>query len=200
MEGRILAIPGLPHDDRHLSHRNLAAEAPVREHHHVDVQRRGSSSWTCESKRRFRTHNANSRKSSTRTRTTEFFYSEERENKAKTIRRRIASEIRMDESELEGLFRAIFFLFIIFTKIGGNANVNIKTLNGVDTKTPNGQITSGTHGRIMIGVLFQLAAGNCCSTPTNKITNGKIVNGESVAVLLFEKFRVQTLANVAHAT
>ena len=49
--------------------------------------------------------------------------------------------------------------------------MNIKTLNGVDTKTPN--------GKIMIGVVFQLAAGNCCATPTNKITKGKIGNCES---------------------
>ena len=40
--------------------------------------------------------------------------------------------------------------------IGDNSNTNIKTLNGVDTKTPNGEITSG---KIMIGVVFQLAAG-----------------------------------------
>ena len=38
--------PGLPRHDRHLLHRNLASEAPVREHHHVGVQRRGPSSWT----------------------------------------------------------------------------------------------------------------------------------------------------------
>ena len=49
----------------------------------------------------------------------------------------------MDESKLEDLFRAIFFLFIIFTKIGGNTNMNIKTLIDVDTKTPNGKITNG---------------------------------------------------------
>ena len=49
---------------------------------------------------------------------------------------KIASEIRMDESKLEDVFRAIFFLFIIFTKKGGNTNMNSETLNGVDTKTP----------------------------------------------------------------
>ena len=41
---------------------------------------------TNESQTRFQTHYENSRKSSPRTRTTEFLYSEERENKAKTIR------------------------------------------------------------------------------------------------------------------
>ena len=35
----ILPIPGLPHDDQHLVHRTLASEAPVREHHHVGMQR-----------------------------------------------------------------------------------------------------------------------------------------------------------------
>ena len=90
-----LPIPGPPHDDRYLLRRNLGAEAPVREHHHVG---RGSSSWTNECKKRFQSRYASSRKSSTRTRTTEFLFSEERENKAKTCRRRSASKIRMDES------------------------------------------------------------------------------------------------------
>ena len=39
-------------------------------------------------------------------------------------------------------------------KVGGNTNTNIKTLNGLDIKTPNGEITSG------------------------KITIGEIINGE----------------------
>ena len=46
----------------------------------------------------------------------------------------------MDESKLENLFLATF-LFIMFATIGGNTN--IKTLNGVNTKTHNGEITSG---------------------------------------------------------
>ena len=49
----------------------------------------------------------------------------------------------MNESELEDCFRAIFFLFVIFTKIGGNTKMNIKTLNGADTKTLNDKITNG---------------------------------------------------------
>ena len=68
--------------------------------------------------------------------------------------------------------------------------MNIKTFNGVDTKTP--------HGKIMIGVVFQFAAGSCCATPTNTIFNGKTENGESA--VFFSKFRVQTCANVVHAT
>ena len=40
-----------------------------------------------------------------------------KEIRAKTIRRRIASEIGMVESKLNDSFRAIFFLFIIFTKL-----------------------------------------------------------------------------------
>ena len=74
------------------------------------MQRWGSSSW-------FQTYYENSHKSSTRTRTTEFLYSEERDNEAKTIRWSIVSRIRMDESKLENLFLAAFFLFIIFTKL-----------------------------------------------------------------------------------
>ena len=35
---KILPVPGLPHDDRHLLHRTLASEAPVREHHHAGMQ------------------------------------------------------------------------------------------------------------------------------------------------------------------
>ena len=35
----ILPILGLIHDDRHLLHRTLASKAPVREHHHVGLQR-----------------------------------------------------------------------------------------------------------------------------------------------------------------
>ena len=31
----ILPMPGPPHDDRHLQHRTLAPEAPVRKHHHA---------------------------------------------------------------------------------------------------------------------------------------------------------------------
>ena len=59
----------------------------------------------------------------------------------------------MDESKLEDLLLATFFLFIIFTKIGGNTNI-AKTLNGVNTKTPNGEITNGkiTNGEITNGV------------------------------------------------
>ena len=94
MDRRILPIPGLPQ------------EAP-------GMQRWGSSSWTNEGKKRFQTHYENSRKSSTRTRTTEFLHSKERENEAKTIRWSIASKIRMEESKLEELFLAIFFLLII---------------------------------------------------------------------------------------
>ena len=59
---------------------------------------------TIESKKN-QTHYENSRKSSTRTRTTEFLHSK-RENEAKTIRWSIASRIRMDESKLEDLFLA----------------------------------------------------------------------------------------------
>ena len=55
--------------------------------------------------------------SSTRTRTTEFLYSEEREDEAKTIRCSIASRIRVDKSKLEDLFLATFFLFTTFTKL-----------------------------------------------------------------------------------
>ena len=46
---------------------------------------------------------------------------------------------------------ATLFLFIIFTEIGGNTN--IKTLNGVNAKTPNGKITQGeiTQGEITSG-------------------------------------------------
>ena len=117
MDRGILPILGLSHDDRHLLHRTRASEAPVREHHHVGVQRWGSSSWTNECKKRFQTHCENSRKSSIRTRTTEFTNSEERENEAKTIRWNIASRIRMDESKFEDLFLATFFLFIIVVKL-----------------------------------------------------------------------------------
>ena len=39
MDRRILPILGLPHDDRHLFYRTLTPEAPVREHHHVGMQR-----------------------------------------------------------------------------------------------------------------------------------------------------------------
>ena len=79
----------------------------------------------------------NSRKSSTRTWATQFLDSEERENKAKTIRRRIARQIRMDESKLEHWFLATFFLFFLFTNVVATRTwMNIKTLNGVDTKTP----------------------------------------------------------------
>ena len=51
--------------------------------------------------------------------------------------------------------------------------MNIKTFNDVDTKTPNDEIT---NGKIMIGVMFQLVR------------------------FFSEKSRVQTLANVVHAT
>ena len=46
----------------------------------------GTEHQTNESQTRFQTHYENSRKSSTRTRTTEFLHYEERENEAKTIR------------------------------------------------------------------------------------------------------------------
>ena len=116
MDGRILPILGLPHDDRHLSHRTLASEAPVRKHHCVGMQRWGSPSWTKESKNRFQTHCENSRKSPTRTRTTESLHPEEQENEAKIILWSTAIRIRVDESKLEDVFLAPFFLFI-FTKI-----------------------------------------------------------------------------------
>ena len=47
----------------------------------------------------------------------QFFQSKERENETKTIRWCIASRIRMDESKLEYLFLATFFLFNILTKL-----------------------------------------------------------------------------------
>ena len=76
--------------------------------------------------------------------------------------RGLVSRIGMDESKLENLFLATFFLSIILTKIGGNTNV--KTLNGVNTKTPNGEITTG------------------------KINNGEITSGEkSEGYRLFAK-------------
>ena len=63
--------------------------------------------------------------------------------------------------------------------------MNIKTLSGADIKTPNGEIT---NGKIIIGVVFQLAAGNCLhGPPTNKITNGKKNNGDS-ADFCFQSF------------
>ena len=117
MDGRILPILGLPHDDRHLSHRTLASEAPVRKHHCVGMQRWGSPSWTKESKNRFQTHCENSRKTPTRTRTTESLHPEEQENEAKIILWSTAIRIRVDESKLEDVFLAPFFLFIIFTNI-----------------------------------------------------------------------------------
>ena len=56
--------------------------------------------------------------------------------------------------------------------------MNIKTLNGVDIKTPSGEIT---NGKIMVGLKIQPAAGNSLRGSrlrTNKITNGKIGNGD----------------------
>ena len=111
------------------------------------------------------------------------------ENKATTTRRSIASEIRMDESKLEDLFRAIFF-FSSSSQVGGSTNMT--RLNGVNSEV--------TNGKIIIGEVFQLAAGRCLrGPPTNKITHGMIRNGDS-AVFYFSKSRVQTSANVVHAT
>ena len=82
----------------------------------------------------------------------------------------------MDESKIGGLISRNLLPLHHLHKIGGNTNVNIKTLNGVDTKTPNDGIT---NGKVMIGVVFLLVAGYCFATPTNKITNVKLGNGES---------------------
>ena len=59
--------------------------------------------------------------------------------------------------------------------------MNIKTLNGMDTKTPNREITNGkiTNGKIMIGLEIKPATGNSLRGSrlrTNKITSG---NGDS---------------------
>ena len=55
--------------------------------------------------------------------------------------------------------------------------MNIKTLNGMGTKTPNREITNGkiTKGEIMIGLKIKPATGNSLRGSrlrTNKITNG----------------------------
>ena len=111
MDGRILPILALPHDDRHLLHRTLASEAPVRERHHVGMQRWGSSSWTMKARRELRP-------------TTKILASLRQElgrqnsfipKNAKTIRWSTASRVRMDESQLEDLFLATSF--VIFTKL-----------------------------------------------------------------------------------
>ena len=114
MDRRNWSIPGPPHDDRHLVHRTLARQAPVREHHHAGMQWWRSPSWTDASTKKLWAHYANCHKSSTRTRTTEFLYSEEWESTAKTIRWSIASRPGMAEPKLENLLVANF-LFIIFT-------------------------------------------------------------------------------------
>ena len=48
----------------------------------------------------------------------------------------------MDESKLDNLLVAIFFLFIILTKLVAT-RTRTSRLNGADTKTLNGEITSG---------------------------------------------------------
>ena len=72
MDRRILSMSGQPHDNRHLLRRAMAPNVSVGEHHHTDVQRYKSASWTDESKKRFRTSYEGYRKSSKRTRTTKF--------------------------------------------------------------------------------------------------------------------------------
>ena len=188
MDRRILPILGLPHDDRHLLHSTVASEAPVREHHLVGVPRWGSSSWTNESKKRFETHSENSRKSLTRTRTTKFRHSEERENEAKTIRWSTASRNGMDESKLENLFHATFPLHHL-QKIG--SNTNIKTLNCANSKTPNGKITSGEITRCGKSESYSLF----CKTDV-----AATLQDSCAIVDFFKEFRSQERANPLQAT
>ena len=83
-----------------------------------------------ENKDKILPHYANNRKSSTRT----------------TATFRIASRIRMDESKLENLFLAIFFLFIILTKL-----VTTRTSRTSITRTPRHtmarSLLAGSPGR-----------------------------------------------------
>ena len=81
-------------------------------------------------------------------------------------------------------------------------NMNIKTLNGVDTKTLHSEVTSGkiTDGKVMFGLMIQPAAGNCLQRShlkTNKITSVMTENGDST--LFFRQFRIQT-ENAVYAT
>ena len=127
MVRRILPIHGPPHDDRHLLHRTLAPEAPVRKHHHAGMQWWWSPSWTEASAKRFEAHHANPHK-----RTTEFPHPEERRSTAKTIRWSIASRPGTAAPKLEHLPVANLPLHHHHNN-GGNTN----------TKTLNGEITIG---------------------------------------------------------
>ena len=127
MDGRILPKLGLPDDDRHLLHRTQASAAPVREHHHV------------------------SRKSSTRTRTTEFLITKNERTRQRPFDEALQAKLQWMSQNWRTYFSQ--------PSSSSTSSQNwwqheLKTLNGMNTKTPNGEITNG------------------------KITNGKITNGE----------------------
>ena len=97
----------LPQHDWYGLHGHVETKTQIRKYYYTGHDHKRSS---------MRTHWC-SHRSSTRTRKTKFLHSEKWEIRTKTIRRRIASEIGMVESKLNDSFRAIFFLFIIFTKL-----------------------------------------------------------------------------------